>query len=110
LNPFTDVDDIDKQIILNGSANSLAQVMANHLGVTVNAFMARSEYKDIYGGSLYRNLVGESAFKAMDNIEGKKGALYLLGAPFGVKGATETGAVNPAMFKFSKGNKPVVTE
>ena len=107
-NPLADVDDVEKQIELNGATESLAQFTSSRLGIEVDAFMSRSEYGDIYGDVAFRKIAGDKKFMAKKGIDGKKGALYLLGAPFKVKGATTTGAVSPAMFKFNRGKKPEI--
>jgi RHS repeat-associated protein len=98
------------QVNLNGSKSSLAQNLANHLGIKVDAFMARTEYANNLGKSDVErrtNSVGYSYLLEQGILGTKYGRHvgYLRDAVYPVQGSTSTSNVSSLKYRFEKINK-----
>ncbi len=89
------------QVLLNGANNSLAQGISDHLGIQVNAFMARTEYSNILGTNYFERKNNEKIGIKIPNSGG-----VLRPAVNPVTGATGTGLVNPSKYKFTPRSTP----
>jgi hypothetical protein len=104
--PKTDDKVLDNnQVKLNGSAKSLAQNMANHLNINVNAFMARTEYSNNLGFTPEERQKNSSGLNyelqpGYFNSKYGRHVSYLRPAVNPVTGATTTSNVSTSKYKF----------
>jgi hypothetical protein len=105
-----EVDDVTRD---TDPEKSLAQDMANHLGITIWAYQCRSDYEDILPSSFVQSALEATGIVDKDNTYSAKGGIWdtngsIDNVSYPHEGSTPT--MSPGMTIFRKGKKPAIVD